>query len=64
MDEEDAQAGLETEIDVIVLDQDDDSEPENRILSIQSRNKRSRVQIFSLELLKCNHGTPRNLSVM
>ena len=65
VEEEDAQTSLETEIDHIVLDQDDDSEPEYGILSTQPQNKRSIVQIGSfLILLKTNRGTPRNLSVM
>ena len=64
VEEEAAQASLETDIDHIVLDQDDDSEPEYGILSIQPQNKWSIVQICSLELLKSNRGTPRNLSVM
>ena len=64
MEEEDVQAGLETEVDTNVLDQDDDSEAENGILSTQPQNKRPIVQICSLELLKSNRGTPRNLSVM
>ena len=64
VEEEEAQSSLEREIDHIVLDQDDDSEPEYGILSIQPRSKRSSVRICSLELLKSNRGTPRNLSLM
>ena len=64
VEEEEAQPSLETEIDHIALDQDDDSEPEYGILSITPRCKRNSVQIFSLELLKSNRGTLRNLSLM
>ena len=53
-----------SEIDHIVQNQDDDSEPEYGILSVQSQRQRPSVQICSLELLKSNRGTPRNLSVM
>ena len=64
VEEEEVQSNLETEIDNIVLDQDDDSEPEYGVLSITQRRIRHTVQICSLELLKSNRGTPRNLSVM
>ena len=64
MEEEDAQASLETEIDNFLLDQGDNSEPDYGILSIQPQKKRSIVQICSLELLKSNRRTPRNLSVI
>ena len=64
VEEEETQASLETKIDHIVLDQDDDIEPEYGVLSITTRCKRNSVQICSLELLKSNRGTPCNLSVM
>ena len=44
--------------------QDDDSEAEYEILSVQPQRQRPSVQICSLELLKSNLGRPRNLSVM
>ena len=58
------QSSLETEIDHIVLDQEDDSEPEYGVLSITPRRIRHSVQICSLELLNSNRGTPSSLSVM
>ena len=64
VEEEEVQRCLETEIDIIVLDQEDDSEPEYGVLSITPRRIRHNVQICSLKLLKSNRGTLRNLSVM
>ena len=64
VEEEELQSNLETEIDHIVLDQEDDSEPEYGVLSITPRRIRHTVQNCSLKLLKSNRSTPRNLSVM